>query len=277
MHTSIQGTFHFHSTYSHDGKNTLGEIAASLKAKGFSFCLMTEHFEDLSVTTFNRYIQEANGVTEATGFILVPGIEVDLSGLHTIIFNVHDYDEISQMAWAPDRCSRLPFKILAHPSKYPFERVQAHMEKYNINGLELWNQQADSVYLPPLKFLNLLKTHVGRNEIIGFFGCDLHDTHLSVANILSLQSQSPPTAEAILTALLRGDFVAMNLPTGIEFRNGPGGTDLASWIEEVTSKPYYQAKLRMGTRQILRWLYKSLPRGAQRFLNNTKNYLRNKI
>jgi len=47
MRDSIDGAFHFHSTYSHDGKNTLSEIASTLSEAGLSFCVMTEHFEDL--------------------------------------------------------------------------------------------------------------------------------------------------------------------------------------------------------------------------------------
>src|SRR5258705_8671925 len=117
MQNLIQGTFHFHSTYSHDGRNTLREIASSLREKGFSFCLMTEHFEDFDAPKFNRYVAEANEVTKSTGFIFIPGVEVDISGLHTIVFPVHDYDEISKMEWAEVETNRRVCKVLAHPSK----------------------------------------------------------------------------------------------------------------------------------------------------------------
>ena len=151
----IQGTFHFHSTYSHDGKNTLSETVSSLNALGFSFCVMTEHFEDFDAPKLERYVREAHELTDRTGFLVIPGVEVDLSGLHTIVFPVTEYAEIARFAQGQDTDFPL-FKILAHPSKYSFEKVARHVEKYHINGVELWNQQADGRYTPPLAFLALL-------------------------------------------------------------------------------------------------------------------------
>ena len=45
MQETIQGTFHFHSTYSHDGRSTLSEIASALRTAGMAFCVLTDHFD----------------------------------------------------------------------------------------------------------------------------------------------------------------------------------------------------------------------------------------
>src|SRR5437016_3240651 len=98
MQRFVQGTFHFHSTYSHDGRNTLPEIAHALLERGLSFCVMTEHFEDFDEAKFNRYLAELESVTKSTGFVFVPGAEVDLEGLHTIVFPVREFAEVTRFA-----------------------------------------------------------------------------------------------------------------------------------------------------------------------------------
>src|SRR5262245_38629 len=111
----ILGTFHFHSTYSHDGCSTLSEIVSTLRGQGFSFCVMTEHFEDFDAFTFRRYLDEVAALNEQGDFVLVPGVEVDLLGLHTIVFPAVDYAEITELA-AGERAPAPPmFTVLAHP------------------------------------------------------------------------------------------------------------------------------------------------------------------
>jgi hypothetical protein len=277
MQNAIQGTFHFHSTYSHDGRSTLREIASGLSRRGFSFCVMTEHFEDFDAKKLDCYVREANAVTRSTGFVLIPGIEVDLSGLHTIVFPVREYAEISRMRWVEEEAEHRVFKVLAHASKYPFELVRAHLEKYKINGLELWNQQEDSSTIPPLGFLDLLKTHSQRSQLRYFFGCDLHSVNLTVANVISLTASGQPTSEAIVAALMAGDFVSRNLPTGIEYRNGSEATDFDPWLQALLKRRYYRGKLLRSVRSCLKSFYRILPRDAQHSLNDFKNFVRNKV
>ncbi|MGA2422636.1 MAG: PHP domain-containing protein [Terriglobales bacterium] len=273
----IQGTFHFHSTYSHDGRSTLPEIASSLSARGLSFCVMTEHFEDFDALKFDRYVQELKDVSASSGFLFIPGIEVHLSGLDTIIFPVRKYEEIARFE-AEGKDSQPPmFKVLAHPSKYRFQDVMRHLTKYQLNGIELWNQQADGSYIPPIDFLELLKSQAQRNHFRYFFGCDLHSANLTVANVLSVPSPNERTAEAIAKALIEGDFVSRNCPTGIEYRNGSGKTDFDAWLQTLRRKSYSRGKILRSVRHFLRSLYRMLPRDTQHSLNDFKNFVRNKV
>jgi len=273
----IQGTFHFHSTYSHDGRSTLSEIATVLSGKGFSFCIMTEHFEDFDEPKFKRYIQEINALSKTNGFLLIPGMEVDLSGLHTIVFPVRDYAELVQLASEDRQNQPAMFKVLAHPSKYAFERVAGHLEKYKIDGIELWNQQADGSYVPPFRFLESLKTQPERAQYRYFFGCDIHNVSLTVRNVISLKTPRPQTAQAIINALISGDFISRNNPTGIEYRNGSNGSYFDTWLQTLLNKPYHQGKLLLYVRRCLRSCYKILPKRVQHSLNDIKNFVRNQI
>jgi hypothetical protein len=273
----IRGAFHFHSTYSHDGKNTLSEIASALSGSGFSFCVMTEHFEDFDEVKFDRYVKEAKQVTESSGFLLIPGVEVDLSGLHTIVFPVREYAEIARLA-SERQDSELPiFKVLAHPSKYSFEEVARHIEKYKINGVELWNQQADGRHMPPMDFLEWFKGQPWRNQCRYFFGCDLHSTKLLASNAISVAVGCDRTPETIAKALIEGDFVSSNGPTGIDYRNGSDRTDFDTWLQTLRTRSNYKGKILGIVRSCLKPAYRMLPRGIRHSLNDVKNFVRDKV
>jgi hypothetical protein len=252
------------------------EIASALSGRGYSFCVMTEHFEDLDATTFEAYVREANAVTESTGFILIPGVEVEVSGVHTIVFPVCSYAEVREMRWAEEDLGHPVLKVLAHPSKYPYNLIQTHLERYKIHGLELWNQQADSSYIPPLEFLEMLKTLAPGRSLRCFFGCDLHKANLTVANVISVPTPPQVTRDAIVEALIKGEWASINLPTGIEYQNGIE-TDLKQWLQNVLGRSYLCPKLRQSARRCLRLFYRMLPRNAQHSLNGVKNFVRNKV
>jgi hypothetical protein len=277
MQETIQGTFHFHSTYSHDGRSTLSEIVSALSMAGMAFCVLTEHFEDFTAPKFSEYLREIRAVTEKSGFLLIPGIEVNLSGLDTILFPVSDYDEIAKVASAGTDCGRGLCKVLAHASKYSFEDIVQHLQKYQIEGVEIWNQQADGSHIPPFKLLDVWQTYSRRKQHRYFFGCDLHKANLTVTNILSLSAPSPGTADAIIQHLGTGDFICRNLPTGIEYRNGASSSDFDNWLQGLREKSYYRGRLLGSVRAGLKSVYKMLPRGTQRSLNGVKNVVRNKV
>ena len=277
MQETIQGTFHFHSTYSHDGRSTLSEIASVLSAAGLAFCILTEHFEDFSALKFREYLRETREVSEESGFLLIPGIEVNLSGLDTILFPVRDYDEIAKFASDGTGSADRLCKVLAHASKYPFEKVVKHLQKYRIEGVEIWNQQADGSHIPPFKLLEDWQTYSRRRQHRYFFGCDLHKANLAVANIISLSAPRSGAADAIIERLSEGHFVVRNLPTGIEYRNGAASSDFDAWLQRLRETSYYRGRLLGTVRSGLKSVYKMLPRDTQRSLNDVKNFVRNKV
>ena len=277
MQHRIQGTFHFHSSYSHDGRSTLSEIAAELGRRGLSFCVMTEHFEDFDPVKFNSYLWEVRDVTEKSGFLLIPGVEINLSGLDTILFPASDYSRIVSFVTTGKDSDPPLCKVLAHASKYPFEKGVEHVEKYAIRNIELWNQQADGSHMPPFKLLRMWETYSRRKQYRYFFGCDLHNVNLTVANVLSLPASSEPTAQAIIQNLTHGDFICRNLPTGIEYRNGSESIDFDTWLRSLQKNSYYRGRLLGSVRSGLKSAYRVLPRDVQRSLNDVKNFVRNKV
>lgn len=275
---SLEGTFHFHSTYSHDGKNTPLEIAGALAARGLAFCVMTEHFEDLDAAAFARYVQELDEVTQRTGFIFIPGVEVHLSGLDTIFFPVRDYERIASYERTGSAGGDPVVTVLAHPSKYHFHDVIRHLERYPLSGIEIWNQQADGGHIPPVAFLRMLETQQQPGTSYRyFFGCDLHSANLTVSNVLCIPAGTTRTAEAIAAALQNGEFISRNRSTGIEYRNGTDAADFGDWVRTLNKKTFYRGRLLRTLRRGLRSVYKGLPRSTQHSLNDFKNFVRNKV
>lgn len=277
MKSSIQGTFHFHSTYSHDGKSTLPEIAMVLRGLGLSFCVMTEHFEDLDADRFDGYIAELAALSSDGTFHFIPGVEVHLSGVDTILFPVKSYQEIVDFETGRSPLSDAMCKVIAHPSKYHFDDVVRHLHRYPIDGIELWNQQADGSHIPPLDLLQSLKPVVREAQYHYFFGCDLHSAKLKVTNTLAVAAETPRTVEGISRALLAGYFTARNSETAIEYRNSPGGTEFDAWAVAVGRRSYIRGKVLRRVRRLLRSIYRGLPRNTQKSLNDFKNLVRNKV
>jgi hypothetical protein len=277
METSVRGTFHFHSVYSHDGKSTLPQIVARLQAQGFAFCIMTEHFEDFDEAKFNRYVQEIDTLNREGRFVLISGVEINLSGVDTIVFPARDYRECRQFAEKGCETGLRMFKVVAHPTKYPFETVARHLHTYQIDGIELWNQQADSSYMPPLSFLSALQCQPYCNDYRYLFGCDLHDVNLTVSNVISLASGERLDADAIVNRIREGGFDTSNLRTGVNYCNGPDRPDFQDWVRETSSRSYSNGKRLRMVRRMLRACYRILPCRAQHALNDIKNYVRNKV
>jgi hypothetical protein len=196
--------------------------------------------------------------------------------LDTILFPVRDYDEIAKFASDGTGSADRLCKVLAHASKYPFEKVVKHLQKYRIEGVEIWNQQADGSHIPPFKLLEEWQTYSRRRQHRYFFGCDLHKANLAVANIISLSAPRSGAADAIIQRLSEGNFLVRNLPTGIEYRNG-ASSDFDAWLQSLREKSYYRGRLLGTVRSGLKSVYKMLPRDTQRSLNDVKNFVRNKV
>lgn len=277
MDKMIHGTFHFHSTFSHDGLSSLDEIASTLRRRGFSFCVMTEHFEDFDPPKFQHYLEEINRVNGKGDFVLVPGVEVNLSGIDTIIFPAKDYESCAGFSGRKMGDDNAQFSVVAHPSKYRFDAVAAHLARYNITGFEMWNQQADGSHIPPVEMLRMLRGHSGRAGYRYFFGCDLHDVKLTVSNYLSIPRSVPMNVEAIAAEVARGTCRASNSRTGVSYCNGPATQELDQWIGTVIGGSYFKGRVLRCVRRPLRGIYRILPRGVTRVLNNFKNYVRNKV
>ena len=78
------------------------------------------------------------------------------------------------------------------------------------------------------------------------------DNHMSLklvaSNAISVPNAYKPTPESIAKALIDGDFVTSNGPTGIDYHNGSGRTDFDTWLEKLRTKPNFKGRILAGAR-----------------------------
>jgi DNA polymerase (family 10) len=99
----LRGDLHSHTTWSADGKNTMAEMAAAAKAKGYSYLAVTDHSHYLREGKLERQAEELAALNaKLKPFRLLPGIEVNirangaldvddetLAGLDWVVASIH--------------------------------------------------------------------------------------------------------------------------------------------------------------------------------------------
>ena len=77
--SELRGDLHAHSTWSSDGKNSVEEMAAEAKSRGYSYLAMTDHSHYLRDGRLEAQDREIDGLNERLGrFRILKGIEVNI-------------------------------------------------------------------------------------------------------------------------------------------------------------------------------------------------------
>ena len=171
------GIVHVHSTWSHDGRDTLEDIRAFARQRGIAFVGLTDHAEDFDAETFGRFAAECRRVS-GDGIELIPGLEyrfAGFSGLHLLALGLRRWiapetpGEFAAVAPAA-----AGFTIMAHPilPRYQLpDNVAA-----TIDAIEVWNAAYNTRFLPDPRALRLLeRVRRQRPEVVGIAGLDQHD------------------------------------------------------------------------------------------------------
>src|SRR3989440_2942112 len=75
----LRGDLHCHSTWSSDGKNSIGEMAEEAKSRGYSYLAVTDHSHYLRDGRLEAQAREIEALNETLGrFKLLKGIEVNI-------------------------------------------------------------------------------------------------------------------------------------------------------------------------------------------------------
>ena len=171
------GIVHIHSSYSHDGRDTLEELRAFATARGIGFIAMSDHAEDFTSTRFAKFVRHCSSVSDSR-LMVIPGLEYrfpGLPGLHLLAFGLRDWitprtpEEF--IAQATPRCG---MTVLAHPvlarHQVP-ETVSA-----GIQAVEVWNAAYNTRYLPDPRSVEIVhQIRRRRPEVVAMAGLDQHD------------------------------------------------------------------------------------------------------
>jgi DNA polymerase (family X) len=117
--SDIRGDLHMHSTWSSDGKNSLAEMAAAAKARGYDYVAITDHAHYLRDGRFEAQGKEVAKLRKQLApFQLLRGIEVSIRVDGTLDFSD---DALAECDW-------VIASLHSAFDKNPTERVLAAME-----------------------------------------------------------------------------------------------------------------------------------------------------
>lgn len=182
---------HAHTSYSHDGRLSPGELAALARRKGFDAVLISDHYEDLDEDSYGRLVRDCEGIEAC---MLVPGYEKDWSGFHLCAFGVDQWiieEEIER--WSSRVREAGGIVCLAHPGRY---RHQVPERVLSVcDAVEIWNSKRpyDGSIGPHPDAYRLLK------DRLALVGQDLHRS--SDATTLGIVTSNGETKSEILEAI----------------------------------------------------------------------------
>lgn len=201
----LKGALHLHTTLSHDGVMSLGELVAFIKGKGYDYMAITEHSYDIDNESMAELARQAEAYS-TDDFLVIPGIE----------FRGHDYIDLLGYGVTVTCPSEDPSRIIEHINKHNGVAVLAHpaIRDYRIDpqwvaaldGCEMWNVTHEGKYVPQMKGIRKFRELAASNSnLLAFAGLDMHRPesycYLSVTTFARSRSKTD-----ILAALKAGAF-----------------------------------------------------------------------
>ena len=245
--SSGAGIVHVHSTWSHDGRDTLEALHAFARARRIEFVGLTDHAEDFDAEIFGRFADECRRVS-TTVVRIIPGLEYRFAGhpgLHLLALGLRRWIEpATPAAFAAEAPAAATFTIMAHPLLADYrlpDEVAA-----TIDAIEVWNAAYNTRFLPDPRALRLLaEVRHRRPEVVGTAGLDQHDARNDRQTRVILHDAAAPDPLAELKA---GRFTnlgrTMRFASREPFGAGGmaaltllrGGLDLVNWAHERASR-----------------------------------------
>ena len=265
-----KGVFHLHSHYSHDGRDSIHNISENLFEQGFSFCILTDHFEDFDANKLTQYLYDIESENKRKKCVIIPGIEKDIQNNHVIFFPIAPSTtfESLQKIKKIDDIHRAPhFKVLAHPTKSAPEFGQKLIDLGCFDFIEVWNQQVDGNTYPNF---NWLKSVSVPNRIL--FGTDIHKIQYPIHNEIRLHNSE---ATNIVEELLAGRYELVNNKSGIECPNSY--RDFIAVLTRVEKTQQLRIKAKRTLKIFLKMIYEWMPLKKKPIVNHFKNTIRSRL
>jgi hypothetical protein len=205
----LKGIIHIHSTYS-DGELTLSELRKICLTAGLDFACITDHAEYFDVKKLCEYRAQCTALSDKS-FRFLAGLEYECEKrLHilgygvtrlvttknpqTVIRTIEDEGGIS---------------VIAHPRESAFDWIEEFTSLPT--GIEVWNSKYDGRYAPrPVTFRLLARLQNRSACMLAFYGQDLHWRNQYRGLLNCVECSNKATAEEILGAFRRGNFVGTN-------------------------------------------------------------------
>src|SRR5262245_15128636 len=190
MSDGLTAVVHVHSSYSHDGKDSLEGLRAFGLTRGIGLIGMTDHAEDLDRERYAVYVDHCDAVSDGR-LRIVPGLEFRFKGhprLHLLALGLTRWIEpVQPRDFIEQTKGHSAFTIVAHPVLCRY-RLPGEVES-GIDAIEVWNATYNTRYLPDPEAISLLhRVRDRRPEVVGIAGLDQHDSRNYRETRLTLRS-----------------------------------------------------------------------------------------
>lgn len=223
---------HVHSEWSHDGHDSMASIAAFAAREQLRYVFLTDHAEDFDAERFADYLNECNAHSTAA-HQLIPGLEFRFEGhpgLHLLAVGLQQWmspetpDEFCQQG-----ASNAAFLVMAHPLLTKYQAPESVLSQ--LHGIEVWNAQYNTRYLPDGKALAFwLNARERWPQLVATVGTDQHRLHVEGKARLRLPLGGDP-----VSTLREGSFYNQGLTMSFSSTPvwGPGRLAALRWLRVV--------------------------------------------
>jgi len=196
----IKGVLHIHSTYSYDGKESLGDLKKIFIDRGYSFACMSEHTEQLSEDQARRYIDECRALSD-DHFLFVPGFEIAFKDAHVLVYGVREWvGESHSVRAIASYKAQGAHVVLAHPHRNKFQLYPELVSL--VDGVEVWNSQYDGKQVPRTTSLRMQKK-VGLSACCGI---DFHRKEHVGGPALMFDTMNSLSVQTVVALLQSGAY-----------------------------------------------------------------------
>jgi DNA polymerase (family X) len=175
--SDLKGDLHMHSTWSNDAKDTLEDMAAAARARGYEYVAITDHAHYLREGRFDAQAAEIEALRKKLKpFRLLRGIEVSIRGDGTVDFPDEDLAECDWvMASLHFAFDRTPTERVLAAMENPHVDAIGHLTARKLNKREGTEIAVDKVVEKALETGTFLEINSQPDRL------DLRDTHARLA------------------------------------------------------------------------------------------------
>lgn len=200
------GVVHLHTEYSHDGRDSIADLAVWARELGLQFVAITDHAEDLDEADWDELVDDCARHSSAD-LILFPGLEFrfqGFTGVHLLACGLQRF--ISPAT--PEEFIRLTadnaaLTIGAHPIIW--RRSCPNDVLAALDAVEVWNGAYNTRYLPDPGAMRMVRSlRASGSHTVATVGPDQHDRR----NDRELRLHVAAAAPDALSAIRAGHFRA---------------------------------------------------------------------
>ena len=201
---SATGIIHVHTAYSHDGRDSIADLASWARERGIAFVAITDHAEDLDEQRWMSLVDECR-MHSGDDLTLFPGLEFRFDGfpgLHLLACGLRRWiTPATPVEFIADAEGVCDLTVGAHPGIWrracPTDVLKA------LNAVEVWNGGYNTRYLPdPIAMEMVQDLQKMGSGTVATVGPDQHDRR----NDKELRIVVRSAAAQALTAIREGRF-----------------------------------------------------------------------